>query len=114
MLQDSRVKPDVETFNALIDAWAKSSYPDAVEQAFAVISIMEEDAKCLELGLRPDAITFSTLLKCLAASKSSYAGKRAEDVLDDIERRHSAGDTDMKPDVIAYTLAIVTAPETQT
>ena len=102
MLQDSRVEPIVKIFTSLIDALAKSLQPDAVEQAFVVLRLMEQDVKCL----KPDVITFRTLLKCLAASKGSDTERRAEAVLEDMERRHCAGDTDMKPYVIAYTLAI--------
>jgi pentatricopeptide repeat protein len=106
MLQDSHVEPNVIIFNTLLDAWAGSSESDAVEQAFSVLQLMEQDGKCLELGIRPDAFTFNALLKCLAASARSDAGKRAEDVLGDMERRYRAGDTRSKPNAITYNLAI--------
>jgi pentatricopeptide repeat protein len=106
MLQDSRVEPNAKIFNSLINQWAESSRPDAVEQAFDVFRLMEKNEKCLELGVRPNVITFSALLKCLAASPRSDAGERAEEILDDIERCYRAGAMHMKPNAITYTLAI--------
>jgi pentatricopeptide repeat protein len=106
MLKDSRVEPNANIFNSLINQWAESSRPDAVEQAFDVFHLMEKNEKCLELGVRPNVITFSALLKCLAASPRSDAGGRVEDVLDDMERRYRAGDTHMKSNPITYNLAM--------
>jgi pentatricopeptide repeat protein len=106
MLQESRVAPDVGLFNSLISAWAESSQPDAVEQAFEIMRLMQENEKCLELGVRPDVKTFSALLKCLVASRRSDAGKRAENILDDMESRSRAGDPYMKPSEVVYNLAV--------
>jgi pentatricopeptide repeat protein len=106
MLQESRVAPDVGLFNSLISAWAESSQPDAVEQAFEIMRLMQENEKCLELGVRPDVKTFGALLKCLAASRRSDAGKRAENILDDMEGRSRAGDPYMKPSEVVYNLAV--------
>jgi pentatricopeptide repeat protein len=106
LLLESRVPPVVDLFTSLIDAWADSSQPDAAEQAFAIMRMMEEDEKCVELGVRPNVVTFSALLKCLAASTSSDACIKAEAVLDDMEGRYCAGDTRAKPNQISYTLAM--------
>lgn len=106
LLQDSRVEPTVDVFNSLVEAWAKSSRPDAVEQAFSVLLIMDENAKCLKLGIRPDVVSFNTLLKCIASSKRSDSSKKAEAILDIMDRRYLAGDKLAKPDTISYNIAI--------
>lgn len=101
-------KPDTSIFNRLIYAWAESTRPDAVEQAFAILKLMDQDDKCLKLGIRPNIITFHGLLQCLAASKrgDAEAARRANAVLDDMECRYLAGDESVKPNKIAYTLAL--------
>ena len=106
MLKDSLIDPEINIFNSLIDAWAESSQPDAVDQAFKIFRLMEDNEKCVELGVRPDSISFGALLKCLAASSSGDTGRRAELVLDDMERRYRAGNPHSKPSTIAYSLAI--------
>ena len=106
MLAESRVNPDVYTFNRLINAWAESSQPDAVAQASAVLRLMNEDPKCIQLGLRPNIVIFGSLLKCISNSNSSDAGKKAVEILDEMERRYQAGENEVKPNVICFNLAI--------
>ena len=60
---ESRVKPDAHIFILLVNAWAKSSQPYSLAQAYFVIQLMNEDLKCIQLGIRPDTVTFSALLK---------------------------------------------------
>ena len=67
---------------------------------------MDEDAKCLKLGIRPNLVSFSTLLKCLAKSKGSDAGMKADAILVVMARRYHAGGKLVKPDEISFNAAI--------
>jgi pentatricopeptide repeat protein len=106
MLHDSRVAPTVELFNTLIEALVESSRPDAVEQAFEFMRLMQKNERSLIIGVRPDVRTYNTLLECLAVPRNIDAGKRAVDVLDDMEGRYHAGDILVKPSQISYNLAV--------
>jgi len=108
VLTESQVDPSIAHFGTLMNAWAESSHPDAVEQAFAVLRLMNENPKCIELGIRPNTVTFNSLLKCISKSKSKEAGKWAVEVLDDMERRYKAGDNNAKPDQISFSIVIKT------
>lgn len=107
-LADTHFEPDTQVFTALLNAWAESSRMDAVEQAFAVFRLLNEDPKCRRLRIKPNRITFGVLLKCISKSTSKDVGKRAVEILEEMERRYQAGDRNAKPDVISYTLVIKT------
>ena len=106
MLQSSHVKPDLISFNTVIDCWANdSSERDAYSETFKIFRLMEEDPKCKELGIHPDTFTFCSMLKCLSYSTREDTGKRVAHLLDEMESRHDAGDPNVKPTEIAYKLA---------
>lgn len=110
---DNTVAPNIDIFTSLIDAWAESSRGDAVEQACAVIKLMEENERCRSLGIRPCVVTFSALLKCISESKaastaSDISCQHVESILDTMESRYMAGETNVKPNQISYTLAMKT------
>ena len=105
VLADSLGNPDIITFPTLINAWAETSLPDAVNQAFAVLRLLNEHPKYIELGIRPDTFTFSALLKCFSKSNSKTAGKKAVKIADEMDCRYKAGNKNVKPDDISFTLA---------
>lgn len=107
-LQKPHAKPDISAFNSLIDAWAQSTRPDALQQAFAVLRLIEEEPKCRELGIQPDKVTFGALLKgvLLKSHDIDDAGIMAEAVLDEMDRLYLAGNETAKPDSIAFTLVM--------
>ena len=106
MLTDSHVDPQIEMFGTLMNAWAESSQPDAIEQGFAVLRLMSEEPKCMRLGVRPNTVIFGSLLKCILKSNSQDAGKGAVRLLDEMQRRYKAGDNDVKPNEISFRYAI--------
>jgi len=108
VLSDSKVDPTTETFGTLMNAWAESSQPDAVDQAFAVLRLMNENPKCIQLGVRPNVIIFNSLLKAFAKSNSEDAGNKAVEILDEMVRRYRAGDNNAKPSQTSFNIAIKT------
>ena len=85
LLSEHGKPPTVEVFTTLINAWSESSQPNFVDRAFEVFRLLEEDPKCVALGLRPHVVTFSALLKCLSVSTLNDAGEKAEMILDEME-----------------------------
>jgi pentatricopeptide repeat protein len=115
LLADPNVSPSVNIFTVLVEGWAVSTRPDAVDQAFAVLRLLREHHRCVELNIRPNNFFFTSLLKCLAASKASNAGERAEALLDEMDREaeRSSGKDDYfhRPDCVTLSLAIKTCFE---
>lgn len=111
VLEEYRGKPDLASFDALINVWAESSQPDGVDQAFSVLRLMKEDPDSdgnMKLGTRPDATTLRSLLKCLSKKTNKDAGKKAVKILDEMESCYQAGDKKLKPNEIFFDLAIKT------
>lgn len=106
ILSDARIQPGIRVFTSLLNALAECSRRDVVEEAFAVVRLLEENPRCVDLGIRPDVPFFHALLKCLSASNSSDVGSRSEAVLDDMGSRFLAGDIHTKPNAFTFTLAI--------
>jgi hypothetical protein len=91
----SQWRPDCSTFVTVLNAWAESSQPDAVEQAWAVFRLMEQHP-----NITADVMVFGALLKCIANSNRPTAGADAEQLLEEMRRRN------IPPNVIIYNQAI--------
>jgi len=108
MLSDPEVNPTIETFGTVMKAWAESSRPDALEEAFAILQLMNTEPKCMQLNIQPNTIIFNALLKCLSKSSSKDAGQKAVEIFCEMERRYLLGDDEVKPDITAYIFAMKT------
>ena len=106
VLESSDAALDAHVFITLINTWAESSQPDAIDQAAAVLRLMEEHPKCRELGIRPTTVAYCALLKCIAKSNRKDAGKKAEGILNEMEQRYQEGDEGVKPNELVFNLAI--------
>ena len=62
---DNDTVPSIAVWNSVLDAWAESasSQPNAVEQAFAVWELLQNDPRCQQAGIRANIATFGCLLK---------------------------------------------------
>lgn len=91
MLAEDRVFPDASVFTTLINALCESTRSDAVDQAWAVLQLMDQNPKCIQLGIKPDTFAYNTFLKGLVTSKvtADYSNHciKAVSVLDEMERR---------------------------
>ena len=72
-LQRAMSNPDlplsVRCLTFVVESWAKSTRPDAVERATDVISLFEREPKCQREGLKPLRYTYAALIKCIAEKK---------------------------------------------
>lgn len=70
------VRPNLLSYNTVINAWAKSSSLDSASRAESLLTRMlkryKEEAYST---IKPDVVTFSSVLNALAKSKSQYKGK---------------------------------------
>ncbi len=56
------VKPDTITFNAVLDAWARSGDRMAPRRAEQILDHMDELYRAGNKGVKPDTYTYNTLI----------------------------------------------------
>lgn len=96
-------KPNLFSYNLVIDAWAKSSHPRAAEKASVALGRLAKRD-----GIDPDTFSFNQVLSALSRSFMKGAAKRAEELLEYMETAHASGiHPRAKPDVISYSSVIV-------
>jgi PPR repeat family/Pentatricopeptide repeat domain len=100
------VKVDTISFNAVLDAWARSGDRVAPRRAEQILSHMDELYRNGNAGVKPDRYTYNTLINVWAKSGERGSAARAEEVLSAMEKRHRDGDQDFKPNTRTYTSVI--------
>ena len=101
-----RTRPNIRTYNAVIDAHAHNgrlleaedmlrSMVDSYESsaARAIEGIDDE-----EIPVRPDSFSFNTLIQQWARSRSPDGGRKAEAILEMMLKFHQNGNADVRPD----------------
>jgi len=73
----SRITPSTVSFNTMLNAWAKSMDPEAVDKAE---QLFEEMLELDDDVARPDVLTFSTLMDVYSKSAGDDAVERAESI----------------------------------
>ena len=97
-------RPNLFTYNLVIDAWSRSQDYDAAWNAVKVLrKLIDED------GPNPDTFSFNQVLSALSRSSKPGAARLAERLLDYMEDAYKMKMyRDAKPDVIGYTSVIIT------
>ena len=89
-----------------VDAWAKSSQPNASERIMDWILLMEDNAHNGISGIRPNKWTYNAYLQALSKSSRPSIGDEAEKVLDQMDDLYRKGRIGLKPDVLTFTNVI--------
>lgn len=100
------VKVDTISFNAVLDAWARSGDRVAPRRAEQILNHMDELFRAGNKGVKPDRYTYNTLINVWAKSGERGSAARAENVLLVMEKRFREGDQDFKPNTRTYTSVI--------
>lgn len=100
------VGPDTISFNAVLDAWARSGDRNAPRRCEQILDHMDELFRAGNPGVKPDTYTYNTLINAWAKSSLPGAASRAEQVLQVMEKRYRDGDTTFKPNTRTYTSVI--------
>lgn len=103
---NSDVKVDTISFNAVLDAWARSGDRVAPRRAEQILAHMDELCRAGNKGVKPDRYTYNTLINVWAKSGERGSASRAEIVLSGMEKRFRDGDQDFKPNTRTYTSVI--------
>ena len=88
--------PSTVTYNAVMDAWAKSQSRDAPEHAEALLTEMES------LHLFPDKISYSTVITAWTKSGRTEAVDRAKALLARLQDKVKSGKENVYPDTNVY------------
>ena len=105
---DQYCKPDIVSYNAVIDAYAKSSREDAAEHAEQILRRMGHLYKEGRVDIRPNTRSFNTVINAWAKSgRGDEAADKAQNLLDMMTRLYEEGNSDtVRPDVHTYCTVI--------
>ena len=70
-LGNTNIKPNVQTYNIIIDAWSKSGDKKAPVESERNLKEMNNGYEIGELQERPDNITYRTMIRCLKRFKET-------------------------------------------
>lgn len=98
-----RVKPNLNSYNIVINAYAKSRQVDAARKAEAILYrlINQKDKR-----MRPNSRSFGVVISIWARSKERGAADRAEQLLHQMEKLYVEGNRDAEPNVIVYSTVV--------
>ena len=100
------VRVDTISFNAVLDAWARSGDRVAPRRAEQILAHMDQLYRAGNKGVKPDRYTYNTLINVWAKSGERGSAARAEHVLSVMEKKFRDGDQDFKPNTRTYTSVI--------
>ena len=92
-------KPDVVTYNTLIQAWSQSSLDEAPDQAEAIFREMKK-------RVTPDAKTYGVMINIWSKCKRPDAGEHAEAYLRELVKMTHSGNSEEKLRVFEFTSTI--------
>lgn len=97
------VSLDLESFNVVLTAIAKTRLPDAVSRVIKIVARMEEYAKHGDASVTPNTRSWNAILQALSRSDQDDSAERAEHVLNHMFELHKQGAAHVKPDAYSFT-----------
>ena len=94
---DDDIRPELQSYNTVIKAHARSKKKDSAERAASILSSMET---------KPDKITYSSCIDAWTKSGGKGAAQKAERILKEMKALSQNGHLDCKPDRICYNAVI--------
>jgi pentatricopeptide repeat protein len=101
-LANVRERPNIVSFNNVINAWAKSGRGDAAYKAEDVLRNMIKYSNNGWSEITPDVVSYNVAIKAWANSNHEDAPRRAEDLL------HEMGKRGLVPDERSYSSVLMT------
>jgi hypothetical protein len=98
---EANLKPNLFSYNAVIDAWCRSRDKISASSAFGVLQLLLKDST-----VKPDAFSFNTVLIAFSRSQLPGAAVKAERLLRDWEDASESGLVAVKPDCMSYSALI--------
>ena len=113
-LNESKILPDVVSFNMVLNAYAKSGLPDAGRRAEAILDFMDgtqalssgyafitDHYNTKNINITPDAISYNNVISAWSKSDDDDRAERAQACLDRFIAR-SMNESIMKPNSISF------------
>jgi len=94
---DDNVKPELQSYNTVIKAHARSKKKDSAQRAASILSSMETE---------PDKISYSSCIDAWTKSGVKGAAQKAERILKEMKALSENDHLDSKPDRICYNAVI--------
>ena len=106
----SAFRPQVLSYSAVLQAWAKSGRPEAPGEAERVILGMSKTktgSAGKTLTMQPTTVCYDALIESYARSDDPSASQKIDDILRRMEDRASAGESALAPTTRTFQAAIV-------
>ena len=105
------VKPSLISFNAALNAWSKSTSPNAPKFSEAILKRMwdlhkKNNKSNKRWNCRPDIVSYNTVLSTWAKSNEADAPERAEKFLRQMQQVTKQGEKGLSPNTISYNAVI--------
>jgi pentatricopeptide repeat protein len=100
-----KAQPDTQTFNAVLEAWAKSRVVDSHDEKKNKAPHQQAEqvvAQMRAYQCPPDSYSFTNLLTCWANSKHPRAAEKTEGILRDMLELVKSGETRVRLNIVAY------------
>lgn len=95
------IRPNIRSWNAVLNAFARSSDPQKAE---GVLNHIYSLYRAGWQALKPDAFSFAAVLSAYQKSSEPTAAERADQIVKRMEELYEAGEIDVQPDVYHYTI----------
>jgi len=99
--ENDNVKPDVVTYSAVVNAYAKAAVHEAecASKAMNILDKMVELYNGGDKGVKPNKRTYTSAINAFARIGQADT---ADDILSKMKVRHEEGDDSLKPDTVCY------------
>lgn len=104
-LYSSSCKPDLISYNTVINAWSRSKNPDGPNRAEAILSHMEKQYQNGLSLIQPDVVSYTSCIAAWARRKTDITPDmphRAQQILDKMDEAYKGGNLSAKPTVLSY------------
>lgn len=101
---DASMRPTNRSFNACVNAWARSKSKDAPKRIISWISRFQDDFESGRTDAMPNKWTYNSYLQALAKQRNPSSANEAERILTMMEEKsQNFRSNNLKPDVLTYT-----------
>ncbi len=97
---ETGMKPNVYTYSACINAFAKSEDPNAPKQAEALLEDMKKAYQAGDMDVKPNVVNYNSVINAWGRCKKRGSAQRAAEILKIMET------DDVEPDTLSYSLVV--------
>lgn len=106
---DDAVKPNVNTYNSVLSAWARSDTKCAYWKSQAVLDKMWRLYEAGNEGVKPDSHAYNTVISAVSRSQCEDKAQKALRILREMDSLYRSGEKqneDVRPNEITYTCVL--------